>query len=84
MRVPDVYDDIPVRPMTFEQTLKRLEDILAALEDGRSGLDASLRLFEEGVELLRSASAELGTAETKVQMLIEKADGEFELRETDL
>jgi exonuclease VII small subunit len=41
-------------------------------------------LFEEGIELLRSASAELGTAETKVQMLIEKSNGRFELREMDL
>jgi exodeoxyribonuclease VII small subunit len=48
------------------------------------GLDASLKLFEEGVELLRAASAELDKAETKVQMLIEKSDSGFELREIDL
>jgi exonuclease VII small subunit len=41
-------------------------------------------LFEEGVQLLRTASAELGRAETKVQMLLEKSDGGFELREMDL
>jgi len=44
----------------------------------------ALKLFEEGIELLRSASAELAGAETKVQMLIEKANGRFELREMDL
>jgi exodeoxyribonuclease VII small subunit len=70
--------------MTFEKNLKRMEEILAALEHDQAGLDASLKLFEEGVEILRSASTELGKAETKVQMLLEKADGGFELREMDL
>ncbi|HEY8831356.1 MAG TPA: exodeoxyribonuclease VII small subunit [Gemmatimonadaceae bacterium] len=70
--------------MTFEANLRRLDEILAALEGQQVGLDASLKLFEEGVELLRSASAELGKAETKVQMLLEKSGGGFELREMDL
>ena len=70
--------------MTFEASLQRLNEILSALEQQQVGLDASLKLFEEGVELLRSASAELGRAETKVQMLLEKTDGGFELREMDL
>ena len=70
--------------MNFEASLRRLNEILAALEEQQVGLDASLKLFEEGVELLRSASAELGRAETKVQMLLEKSDGGFEFREMDL
>jgi exodeoxyribonuclease VII small subunit len=69
--------------MNFEASLRRLEEILAALEDQQVGLDASLKLFEEGVELLRTASTELERAETKVQMLLEKTSG-FELREMDL
>ena len=70
--------------MNFEASLRRLEEILAALEDQQVGLDASLKLFEEGVELLRTASTELGRAEAKVQMLLEKSSGGFELREMDL
>jgi len=70
--------------MTFEKNLRRLEEILAALEEPQVGLDQSLKLFEEGIELLRAASAELGRAETKVQMLLEKSSGRFELREMDL
>jgi exodeoxyribonuclease VII small subunit len=72
------------RRMSFEEKLRRLEQILASLEEDQIGLDASLKLFEEGIEILRSASTELGRAETKVQMLLEKADGGFELREMDL
>jgi exodeoxyribonuclease VII small subunit len=70
--------------MTFEKNLRRLDEIMAALEKPQVGLDESLKLFEEGIEILRSASAELVSAETKVQMLIEKSNGRFELREMDL
>ena len=70
--------------MTFERNLRRLDEIMAALEGEQVGLDASLKLFEEGIDILRSASAELDKAETKVQMLIEKSDGGFALREMDL
>jgi exodeoxyribonuclease VII small subunit len=70
--------------MTFERNLRRLDEIMAALEGEEVGLDASLKLFEEGIELLRAASAELEKAETKVQLLLEKSVGSFELREMDL
>jgi exodeoxyribonuclease VII small subunit len=70
--------------MNFEQSLRRLDEIMAALEGEQVGLDASLKLFEEGIELLRAASAELDKAETRVQVLVERSEGRFELRETDL
>ena len=70
--------------MNFEQSLRRLDEIMAALEGEQVGLDASLKLFEEGIELLRAASAELDKAETRVQVLVERSEGGFELRETDL
>ena len=71
-------------PMNFERSLNRLDEIMAALEGEQVGLDASLKLFEEGIELLRSASAELDKAETRVQQLLERSEGGFELREMDL
>jgi len=70
--------------MNYEKSLRRLDEIMANLENEQIGLDQSLKLFEEGIELLRSASAELDRAETRVQTLIEKSGGGFELRETDL
>ena len=70
--------------MSFEKSLRRLDEIMAALEGEQVGLDASLKLFEEGIELLRSASAELDKAETRVQLLLERSEGGFELREMDL
>lgn len=70
--------------MNYEKSIRRLDEIVASLENEQIGLDQSLKLFEEGIDLLRSASAELDKAETRVQMLIEKSGGGFELKEMDL
>ncbi len=67
--------------MTFESNLARLEQVVSQLETDRLDLNASLRLFEEGIELLRLASGELNEAETKVKELVERADGVLELRD---
>ena len=67
--------------MSFESNLKRLEQIVAQLEGDRLELNASLKLFEEGIDLLRQASEELNETEVKVKELVEKADGALELRD---
>lgn len=68
---------------TFEQNLKRLEEIVERLELESVDLDESLRLFEEGISVLRDASTALASAETRVRQLVELADGTLELRELD-
>jgi exodeoxyribonuclease VII small subunit len=67
--------------MTFEKNLSRLEEIVHKLESDRLDLNASLALFEEGIELLRQAGEELNETEAKVKELIERADGVLELRD---
>jgi exodeoxyribonuclease VII small subunit len=67
--------------MSFEKNLARLEQIVAQLEGDRIDLNTSLKLFEEGVELLRLASDELNETEEKVKELVERADGVLELRD---
>jgi exodeoxyribonuclease VII small subunit len=65
--------------MSFEQRLKRLEEIVGELESDQIDLERALALFEEGVTCLRSATEELGKVETRVQRLVERADGTFEV-----
>jgi len=65
--------------VTFEESVARLEQIVAELESDGLELEAALRLFEEGVERLRAAAAELARAEAQVKVLVENADGELEL-----
>jgi exodeoxyribonuclease VII small subunit len=65
--------------MTFEENVARLEEIVAELENDDVELEAALKLFEEGVERLRAANAELSRAEATVKLLVENGDGGFDL-----
>jgi exodeoxyribonuclease VII small subunit len=64
---------------TFEDSLKKLETIVAQLEQGDLALEDSLRLFEEGVGLSAACKKELEAAEGKVQMLVKQRDGSQKL-----
>ncbi len=63
------------KKLSFEQATERLDEILSALEDGNESLDGSLKLYEEGVALLRSCTALLDNAEQRVKMLQLRQDG---------
>lgn len=65
--------------MTFEKTLARLEALVEALSEDDVELGRALALFEEGVVLLRAASDELARADAHVKLLVERADGTFDL-----
>ena len=69
--------------MSFDSDLARLEAIVAELEHNDVPLDRALKLFEEGVARLRSASAQLTQAEAQVQQLLEEPDGTFRLDPLD-
>ena len=60
---------------TYEDSVKRLEDIVSALERGDASLDESLKLFEEGTKLVTSCGKMLDEAEQKVVRLTKGADG---------
>ena len=59
----------------FEAAMKRIEEIVYALEKGDVALDQSLSLFQEGAELIKQCSNALDTAEQRVSMLIKGDDG---------
>jgi exodeoxyribonuclease VII small subunit len=64
----------------FEQSLKRLEEIVDRLEGDDLDLEQSLALFEEGVKLAEACGQRLDAAEKKVTLLIK--DREKGLLET--
>jgi exodeoxyribonuclease VII small subunit len=68
-----------VSAASFEQRLERLEAIAASLEADGVDLARALELFEEGIEHLRAAADELARAEVRVQQLVERADGAFDV-----
>ncbi len=50
--------------------MKRLGEIVAALESGELSLEDSLRLFEEGVSLSRGAQTRLDGVERRIEELL--------------
>ena len=57
------------KTMAFEAAMERLEEIARLLESGAEGLDESLKLYEEGVSLIRLCTQKLETAEQSVKVL---------------
>jgi exodeoxyribonuclease VII small subunit len=60
---------------TFEGSLKRLEEIVAQLEDNKLALEQSLAIFEEGVKLVRFCASRLDDAERRIEMLLADKEG---------
>ena len=63
------------KQMTFEESMERLEEVLRRLENGNESLDASLKLYEEGISLVRACTEQLEAAEQRMKILQVQADG---------
>ena len=61
--------------MTFEASLKRLDEIVSRMERGDVPLDEALSLFEEGTALVKSCTKLLDEAELKIVRLTKGNDG---------
>jgi len=64
-----------VADLTFEQALKRFEEIVEALETEDLDLEKSLQFYEEGVNLYRYCNQQLQAAEKRIDILQTKSDG---------
>lgn len=64
--------------MSFEDSVKRLDEIVKLLERGDAPLSESLKLFEEGTSLISNCDTLLNEAEQKVVKLRKGQDGEPE------
>ena len=67
------------KTMSFESAMERLEEILQSLESGNEDLDTTLKLYEEGISLVKDCSARLEKAEQRVQLLQMQSDGSVTL-----
>lgn len=57
---------------TFEDALKKLDEITHDLESGDLSLEASLKKFEEGIQLARFCNTKLDECQQRVSLLLEK------------
>lgn len=60
--------------LTFESATERLEEIVKLLEKGNVSLDDSLKLYEEGISLVRFCNTALDNAEKKIKILSINSD----------
>ena len=58
-----------IEEMTFETAMTRLEQIVNLLEGGKATLDESLKLYEEGIVLVRLCSDRLDKAEQRIKLV---------------
>ena len=71
-------------PSPLAAALRRLEEIVRALESEETDLDQALALFEEGVGLLKDARSRVEVADLRVQRVLEDAAGDLKVSDLDV
>jgi len=66
---------------SFENSLRRLEEIVEQLEQGNISLEESIKMYEEGITLSKACVEKLTQAELKVKKLGKDMEGYFHLIE---
>ena len=60
---------------TFEASMARLEQIVRAMERGDVALEESLKLFQEGTDLVRNCQKLLDEAQLQIKKIMAAPDG---------
>ena len=60
---------------TFEASMARLEQIVRAMERGDVALEESLKLFQEGTELVKNCQKLLDNAQLQIKKITTAPDG---------
>lgn len=63
--------------MTFEESLKELEETVKKLESGETTLEEAMELFEKGVNLTKNCRKLLDEAQLKVKKVTEEKIEDF-------
>ena len=64
-----------VEQLSFEDALRRLEEIVRTLEKGEAPLDQSIELYQEGDRLRRHCEARLKDAQARIEQIALGSDG---------
>lgn len=66
------------KELPLEEALQRLDKIVKAMEEGGLKLEEAIRLFEEGMELVKLCNQRLDAAELKINQLYSPSEPEPE------
>jgi exodeoxyribonuclease VII small subunit len=61
--------------LSFEESVAKLEEIVAAIESGQIGLEESLAKYEQGMALVKRCRGILDSAEKRIEQLSETKEG---------
>jgi exodeoxyribonuclease VII small subunit len=67
--------DDPIAELSFEDALKRLEEIVRQLESGDVALEQSISLYQEGDKLRAQCEQRLKSAQAKIDQIQLGGDG---------
>ena len=73
-----------IEKMSFEESVKKLEEIIKELEDENISLQESMEKFEMGIKLSSNCLKKLNEAEGKIEELTKSEDGKLVTKELDL
>jgi exodeoxyribonuclease VII small subunit len=74
---------MPKKKLSFEDAMKRIEEIVSDLERGELPLEKSLDRFEEAVKLARSCQQTLEAAQKRISKLVRTEEDSFTLEPLD-
>ncbi len=60
----------PISDLSFEDALKRLEEVVRRLESGDSPLDQAIDLYSEGEALRQQCEARLKAAQARIEKVV--------------
>lgn len=66
-----------MKELTYEESMKELEQVVRELESGELTLDDSIIKFEKGMKLSKHCTELLENAEKKITVLLEGSDGSY-------
>lgn len=69
--------------MSFEEDLKRMEEITELLKNPETGLERSVELYEEGSKLATRLSRTLDSIQRKIEKVTSSDENEIETVELD-
>ncbi|MGI4810729.1 MAG: exodeoxyribonuclease VII small subunit, partial [Janthinobacterium lividum] len=69
-----------IATLSFEDSLAELERIVRGLEGGQQKLEDAISCYERGAMLRQHCERKLAEAETRVQAIVERADGSIGMK----
>jgi len=61
--------------LSFEEALKRIEQILKQLENKELDLEEAINLYEEGLKLIHFCEEKLKNARTRIEVILKDKEG---------